>query len=96
MSLYLTAIVKSKPGNASALKTVLEGIVAPSRREEANIQYDLHQSTADEHVFIFHEEWRDEAGFAAHNAQPYIRDFIEKTTELAAGPVEIHFTKRLA
>jgi len=96
MSLYLTAIITGKPGSAAELKEVLQNVVQPSRQEKACIQYDLHQSAADENVFIFHEEWADEAGFAAHNQQPYIRDFIEKANALAAGPILIHFTNRLA
>jgi quinol monooxygenase YgiN len=96
MSLYLTAIIESKPGHALAMKEMLHRLVSQSRQEIACLQYDLHQSATDENTFIFHEKWADETGFAAHNAQPYILDLVEKLKVLATGPVTIHFTKRLA
>jgi quinol monooxygenase YgiN len=96
MSLFLTAIIESKPGQALELKDLLHGLVSQSRQETACLQYDLHQSATDENIFIFHEKWADEAGFAAHNAQPYILDFVEKLKVLATGPAVIHVTQRLA
>lgn len=94
MSIYLTAVIKSRPGNAEALKECLQAIVPLSRREAACLRYDLHQSVDDPQVFIFQEEWADKEGLEVHNAQPYILQFREVILPLIEGPVLIHHTQK--
>jgi len=96
MSIYLTAFVKSKPGNSEALKTQLLNLVANSTKEAACLQYDLHQSQEDPNVFIFHEEWESQAGLDLHNASPYITDFVALAPELIEGSIGIYKTARIA
>ncbi|WP_221392511.1 putative quinol monooxygenase [Dyadobacter sp. NIV53] len=96
MPIYLTATVKSKPGNNEALKKLLLELVENSRQEEACVQYDLHQSQNDPDFFIFHEEWKSREGLDLHNNQPYILDFGVKSAELIDGQVGIHITSKLA
>ena len=95
MSIYLTALVKSKPGKAEQLKAILKNMVVESRKEDACIQYDLHQSTDDENLFIFQEEWASAEGLEAHNQQPYLTDFAKVAPELTDGAVVIHRTQKL-
>jgi len=69
MKVYLTAIVKSKPGSVEALKPLLSTLVSQSTQEEACLQYELYQSAEDENMFIFHETWSDQDGLDAHNSE---------------------------
>jgi len=94
MSIYLTAIVKSKVETTATLRTVLLDMVANSRKEEACIQYDLHESAAD-HTFIFQEEWKDQPGLDLHNQQSYILAFVEQAGALT-DDVVIYKTEKLA
>ncbi|KQM75153.1 hypothetical protein ASE74_04050 [Pedobacter sp. Leaf216] len=94
MSIYLTAIVKSKETTTAALKAVLLDMVANSRKEEACIQYDLHESVSDR-TFIFQEEWKDQLGLDAHNKQPYILSFVEQAATLT-DDIIIYKTEKLA
>ena len=94
MSIYLTAIVKSKQETTVALRTMLLDMVVNSRKEEACIQYDLHESAGD-HTFIFQEEWKDQAGLDLHNKQPYILAFVAQADQLTDGIV-IYKTEKLA
>jgi quinol monooxygenase YgiN len=94
MSIYLTAIVKSKKETITALRTVLLDMVANSRREEACIQYDLHESVSD-HTFIFQEEWKDQASLDLHNQQAYILAFAEQSAALT-DDIVIYKTEKLA
>jgi quinol monooxygenase YgiN len=96
MSLFLTAVSKSKPGSSQELKALLLELVKNSRQEAACIQYDLHQSTDDENMFIFHEEWQSEEGFKLHNTQPHILKHKEASKDIIDGPTILHITKRLA
>ncbi|SEI37084.1 Quinol monooxygenase YgiN [Dyadobacter koreensis] len=96
MSIFLTAFVKSKPGNSEALKKQLLNLVAHSTKEEACLQYDLHQSQEDPNVFIFHEEWESQAGLDIHNASPYIIAFVALAPELIEGSISIYKTEKIA
>ncbi|NII84598.1 MULTISPECIES: putative quinol monooxygenase [unclassified Pedobacter] len=94
MSIYLTAIVKSKKETTAALRTMLLDMVANSRKEEACIQYDLHESAVD-NTFVFQEEWKDQAGLDLHNKQPYILDFVAQADKLTDNII-IYKTEKLA
>ncbi|MDN5286487.1 MAG: antibiotic biosynthesis monooxygenase [Mucilaginibacter sp.] len=93
MSIYLTAIIKSKPGKAEALKTHLLELVSHSKKEAACIQYDLNQVEDDPNIYIFHEEWSDAAGLELHNSQPHIQNFINNTNDLREGDIIIYKTQ---
>lgn len=94
MSIYLTAIVKGKPDTVNPLRTVLLNMVANSRKEEACIQYDLHEAAGDL-TFIFQEEWKNQSGLDLHNQQPYILAFVEQAGALT-DDIIIYKTEKLA
>lgn len=95
MSIYLTAIIKSTAGNAELLKTYLLELVSHSTQEKACLQYDLHQSAADENLFIFHEEWASQNDLDFHNVQPYLKAFGEESAAILDGSVLIYKTEKL-
>ncbi|WP_316802246.1 putative quinol monooxygenase [Pedobacter nototheniae] len=94
MSIYLTVTIKGKVEKVEELKAILLDMVVNSRREEACLQYDLHQQV-EENIFIFHEEWASQAGLDAHNNQTYIKAFGEKSKDLA-NEIVIYSTEKLA
>jgi len=93
MSIYLTAILKSKKESIQDLKSILYNMVLNTRKEEACEKYELQQSLDDETVFIFHEIWKSKEGLDAHNQQPYIQEFVEKVPDLLEKPAEIYLAK---
>jgi len=95
MSIYLTALIKSKPNYSSEMKAVLLELVTGSRTEDACLQYNLHQDASDENLFIFHEEWGNKEGLEKHNTSPHVLKFIAATKELIDGSVVIYQTKKL-
>lgn len=94
MSIYLTAIIKSKPDTVDQLRTILLDMVSNSRKEEACIQYDLHESAAD-FTFVFQEEWKDQAGLDQHDQQAYILAFVAQAPALT-DEIVIYKTSKLA
>ena len=93
MSIYLTAILKSKKDKIQELKFILENMVLNTRKEEACEKYELLQGLDDETIFTFHEIWKSKEGLDAHNQQFYIREFVEKAPELLEKPAEIYLAK---
>lgn len=96
MIVYLTAKMKSKPGQSELLKSLLFELVSHSVQENACLQYELHQSSDDENVFIFHEEWSGEAGLTLHNSQPHLKAFVEKSAGILDGGINIYKTNKIS
>ena len=96
MKVYLTAILKSKPGSVEALKPLLFNLVAQSTQEEACLQYELYQSAEDENMFIFHETWFDQAGLDVHNSGEGINTFVTAAGPILDGPIIIYKTNKIS
>ena len=96
MSIYVTAILKSKQENTQELKSILENMVINSRKEAACEKYELQQGLDDETLFIFHEIWKDQAGLDLHNSQTYFLEFLEKVPNLLEKPAYIYLANVIA
>ncbi|NRF38277.1 putative quinol monooxygenase [Pedobacter foliorum] len=96
MSIYLTAISRAKAQHIDQFKALLLNLVVESRKEEACIQYDLHQSAEDPALFIFHEEWASKESLELHNQTPHILNFIKESADIIDGNVTIHTTEKVA
>ncbi|WP_345209994.1 putative quinol monooxygenase [Mucilaginibacter gynuensis] len=96
MSIYLTALVKCKPGTTAQMKGYLQQLVAASTQEAACLQYELYQSTEDETQFIFHETWADQPGLDLHNGQPHLQTFKQQIADIIDGTVTVYKTDRAA
>ena len=66
------AVLTAKPGQETALATLLQGLVAPTRAEQGVLFYDLHQDREDPARFVFFEGWASQAALDAHNASPHL------------------------
>lgn len=95
MNINLTAIVKSKPEHTEEVKAYLLNMVDNSKKEEACLQYDLHQNNEEPTIFVFHEIWKDKEGLEAHNSQPYIQDFVKASEGLLEENVLIYKTQKI-
>jgi len=88
----ITAIIKSKKENTEVVKEMVYNLVNNTRTETACIRYDLHYT---ENVFIIWEEWTNQAGLDIHNSQPYLLDFIAKSENLLATPIQVYKTTQV-
>lgn len=95
MKIYLTALVKCKPGYTEELKDYLQQLVAGSTQEEACLQYELYQSTDDDTQFIFHETWASKEGLDQHNQRPHIKTFVAQASPILDGALTIYKTNRV-
>lgn len=91
MDEVLTVIVhvRSKPGQESRVRQILESLLAPTRAEAGCINYDLHQSHTHPALFVFYENWKSEAHLEAHARSKHIQSFRKLADEILAEPVEI-------
>jgi quinol monooxygenase YgiN len=83
-TVHVVARIRAKEGKEEALKTVLNALIAPSRRELSCFQYDLLQNTTDPREFTFVEKWDSEKALDAHAESAHVK----RAGEDIAGLVE--------
>jgi quinol monooxygenase YgiN len=94
-ALTVIARIKAKPGKEEKTRSELRKLLTPTRREAGCLNYDMHQSTEDPALFVFHENWTSEEHLATHLESPHIRAWFVQTEELLAEPVEIVRCRRV-
>jgi quinol monooxygenase YgiN len=67
----LVVILRAKEGQEPLLEAELHALVAPTRREEGCLQYDVHRSTDLPSQFLLHEVWETREHHTAHTRTPH-------------------------
>jgi len=93
--IVLIAQVKVKEDKIEELKSAAMKIVADSRAEKGNINYDIHQSIEDETIFFWHETWKNKAAIDEHFETQFFKEFFEAVGEMVAEPPQINLTKKI-
>jgi len=88
-SLRVVARITAKPDKVSEVRSILLGLVAPTRAEEGCVVYELLQNRADPTDFTFVEEWASDATFERHHTTEHIRSAFPKFQALVAVPPDI-------
>jgi quinol monooxygenase YgiN len=93
--LTVLARVRAKEDALEKVKRECLALVAPSRAEEGCINYDLHQSSDDNALFVFYENWTSREALERHLEMPHSLLFDERTEGLLAEETEITFWEML-
>jgi quinol monooxygenase YgiN len=93
--IVLIARLQVKADKVEEAKAAAMAIVAASRAEAGNINYDIHQSIEDETVFMWQETWANKAAIDEHFATPFFQKFFGIVGEIAAEPPQINLTKMI-
>ena len=73
----IVATIEVKPEfRQEFLDYVNNGLIAKSRAEAGNIQYDLHRSMENENLFVMIENWSGSAAIEEHNASDHFQAFV--------------------
>jgi quinol monooxygenase YgiN len=84
--IVVIAIVKVKPGTEQSFKASAAKIIAPTRKESGNIDYNFQQSTSDPTEFATVEHWKSQADIDAHmKTAPMLNFFQEVGSDFEAG-----------
>ncbi|MDQ0638433.1 quinol monooxygenase YgiN [Pedobacter sp. W3I1] len=87
MSIYLTVVVKAKPEHQQEIRNLLYSLPELSKKEDACIEYDVHQSIDDENIFILNEKWKSLDGLSLHNEQTYSKELFTAFDKLQEQPI---------
>ena len=94
--LTAVAVMRAKAGREDDLRAALEELIEPTRKEDGNHSYALHQGTEDPSLFIFYENWTSPEHLDAHLAAPHLQDFLPRIPELIEGELVINRVRRIA
>lgn len=72
----VVAQVVAKKKSVAAVKTELLKLIEATRNEEGCIEYRLHQDHGDPAVFIFYENWQNEASLARHMESVHFKNYV--------------------
>jgi quinol monooxygenase YgiN len=81
--------VVARPEKREELLRILRDQVAPTRTEQGCINYDFHHDASDPNIFVFYENFADEAALQNHLGMPYLKPLLDRADELLAEPVHI-------
>jgi quinol monooxygenase YgiN len=82
MSLTVVARIKAKAGKENEVREALMALIAPTHAEEGCINYDLHVSTDEPGVFLFHENWTSREALDEHLQKPHLVALAARSDEL--------------
>jgi quinol monooxygenase YgiN len=85
----VVANIKAKLGKEKEVRSILMGLLAPTRSESGCINYDLHQSMEDPCSFVFYENWTSQSALDEHLQSSHIAKAMSEATPILAEPVEI-------
>jgi quinol monooxygenase YgiN len=68
----VVAHIHAAPGNEALVREVLEGFVAPTRKEDGCLRYDLFNDLSDPKRFTFIEEWTSTEALDKHSKSEHI------------------------
>ena len=84
-ALTLVVTLRAKEGQHLLLEAELRALVAPTRKEEGCLQYDLYRGADQPGTFLFHEVWESREHHVAHTrTQHFLRWNARKDALLAA------------
>ena len=86
-AVVLTATVKALPGQEAVVRQALLELVQPSRNESGCLCYNLHESKDEAGLFIFYEQWANQAAFNSHVETPHFLGLDAKIEGRTEPPV---------
>ena len=92
--LTFTAKLTVKAGQEQEFERIMHMAVPKVREEPGNHAYIFHRSTQDSRVFMFYEEYEDQAAMDAHRA--HLRVMGLNLGALLDGPPMVEFYEKLA
>jgi quinol monooxygenase YgiN len=95
-TLVVVAYIKAKAGREEEVERALLDVVAPTRAEQGCINYDLHRSSEDPSLFLFHETWASREALDRHFETPHLKALGAKADDLFDGPVEITYWEMIS
>jgi quinol monooxygenase YgiN len=91
--IIMTVLFKARPGKEAELRQALTDVLAPTRKEDGCLFYDLHLAADNPSRFLFHESWASDEHHQAHDRTPHIQALRARIGELSLPAVKTWWEK---
>jgi quinol monooxygenase YgiN len=91
----LVVVLRPKPGQETLLEAELRALVAPTRREEGCIRYDLHRAIEPLGALLLHEVWATRESHRLHTQTPHFLRWDARKDALLASR-DVSFWSQIA
>lgn len=88
-TIKVVARLQSKPGKEAELKTLLQGLITPTRNEPGNLSYDLLVNREEPAEFTFVEEWQDDTALNEHFETSHVKMALQKLPVILAEDMDL-------
>lgn len=76
MEIRIVATIQAKAELIADVAATLKRVVAPSRQEAGNVQYDLHEVVDKAGSFVFFERWKDREALTSHEQSEHFKNLL--------------------
>ena len=80
--LTVIARVVARKVSVEAVKAELIKLIAPTRKEDGCIEYNLHQDNEDPSVFVFYETWENAGCLEQHTNSDHFKHYVNAVNGL--------------
>jgi quinol monooxygenase YgiN len=87
--IVITAYLDIKADQIEKFLSEVQDVIAKSKAEEGNANYNLFTDPNDKTKFVFVEEWKGQAAVDTHFATEHFKKFNTLMGEVAASPAKI-------
>ncbi|MFM8573190.1 MAG: putative quinol monooxygenase, partial [Pirellula sp.] len=87
--------IHAKPGKENELREILESFVAPTRKEDGCIRYDLFVDLDHPQKFTFIEEWASREALNKHSQSDHIQAGRKHFPDLLGEPAWVQVAVRV-
>lgn len=88
-SLRVVAILKAQPDKIEEVRSLLTGLLEPTREEPDCVSYELLHNRANPTEFVFVEQWANETALNQHFGTDHIREALKKLPTLLAEALDV-------
>ncbi len=85
----VVARIIALPDKVDEVKTILMGLIAPTRQEAGCITYELEQNQHNPTDFVLVEEWESNAHLDAHLNTPHLKQAVAAFEGVLVAPPDI-------
>lgn len=93
--IHLTATLHAKADHKQTVRQLAQEMLAPTRQEPGCMRYELFEQQATEGVFLFQEQFVDQAAFDSHCQSEHFKKFIAALDGLLAEEPVLQFYSAL-
>ena len=89
----IVVLLRPRAGHEPFLEAELRALVAPTRKEDGCLQYDLHRSADGSGAFLLHEVWESKEHHTAHTKTDHFLRWNARKDALLASRESTHWTQ---